>query len=129
MCFAYIGNQAAGGFSGFDKRLNVTRVTGSHLNDGDFVLGGETQQCFGDTYVIIEVTLGRHHVIFLGKDGTQQFLGCGLAVGAGDTDYGDVKLASMFPRQVFKGLQGVGCEHHLLVTMIVVIYLLVVDHG
>ena len=35
----------------------------------------------------------------------------------------------MFPGQVLEGLQGIGDKHHGLVTMVVVIYLLVVDHG
>ena len=126
---AHISNKAAGGLGSLGERLDVTWMAGAHLNDGDLVLGSEAQQRLGHAHIVVEVALGSHHIIFLGKDGTHQFLGRRLAVSAGDADDRDVKLASVFPGQVLEGLQGIGDKHHGLVAMVVVIYLLVVDHG
>ena len=101
---AHVGNQSAGGLGGLGECLDVARMAGSHLDDGNLVHDVEAQQRLGNADVVVEVALGRHAVIALGEHGAHQFLGRCLAVGAGDGDDGDVKAAAMLARQVLESL-------------------------
>ena len=103
----YVGDEATGRLSRFHQRLDVTRVTGSHLNDCNLVLLRQTEQCLGHTHVVVEVALGVKHIVFLGKHGSDQFLRGGLAIGAGDANHGDVKLTTVLTGQVLEGLEAV----------------------
>ena len=60
-----VGNQSASRFSGLSQRLDVAWVTGTHLNHGYFVLLVQTEQRLGYTYIIVKVTLGVEHIVFL----------------------------------------------------------------
>ena len=126
---AHVGNQAAGGLGGFGQRLDVARVAGAHLDDGNLMHDAQAEQRLGHTHIVVEVALGRHLVIALGQDGAHEFLGRRLAVGAGDADDGDVETAAVFACHVLVGLQRVRDKNHLLVTGVVVVDLLVVDDG
>ena len=127
MGLSHVGDQAAGGFSGFGQGLDVARVAGAHLDNGNLMHDTEAEKCLGHAHVVVEVALGCHLVITLGQDGAHEFLGRCLAVGAGDADDRDVKAAAVLTCHVLVGLQCVGDENHLFVTVIAVIYLLIVD--
>ena len=58
----------------------------------------------------IAIILG---MMYVGALTGHLFLGCGLAVGAGDADDGDVELATVLARQVLEGLQRVIDHNHL----------------
>ena len=104
---ADVGDEAAGGLNVFHELLDVARVGGAHLDDGNLVVGIEAEQCLGHTDVVVEVALGVHHVVFLSQDGRNEFLGSGLAVGAGDADDGDVELAAVLARELLEGQEAV----------------------
>ena len=103
----HVGDESAGGLGSLYQRLDVARVRGSHLHDGDVVLVAQAEQGLGHAHVVVEVALRRHHVVALGEDGTDEFLGGRLAVGARDADDGDVELPTVLPCQVLVGLQTV----------------------
>lgn len=63
-------------------------MRGTHLHDGNLVLWAQTEQCLWHTDIVVEVSLGVHDVEFLGEDGGDELLRCGLAVGAGDANDG-----------------------------------------
>ena len=61
----YIGNQSAGGFCRLNEGLDIARMTGTHLDDGNLVLFRQAEQRLGYSHVVIEVSLGIEHVVFL----------------------------------------------------------------
>ena len=67
----------------------------THLYNGNLVFRRETEERFWYAYIIIEVTLGEHHVELLAENGRDEFLGGGLAVGSGDTYYRNIEVAAM----------------------------------
>ena len=62
----------------------------------------ESKQSFWYTYIIIEVALSIHHIIFLRQYGCNKFLGCSLAVCACDTYYRNVELTTMLACHLFE---------------------------
>ena len=67
----------------------------------------QAEQRLGYTYVIVEVALCSQNVVFLREYCLDEFLGCGLTIGACNTDDGDVELATMFAGNILEGLQTV----------------------
>ena len=104
---SYVGDEAAGGLGGLHKRLDVARVGGPHLHDGNVVLLVQPEQGLGHADVVIEISLGGHHVVLGAEHGGNEFLGGRLAVGASDADNGNVELAAVLTGQVLEGLEGV----------------------
>ena len=62
---AYIGNQTTGGLCRFCQCLDVARMTGPHLDDSYLMLACQSEQCLGNTYVVIEVALSVEHIELL----------------------------------------------------------------
>ena len=62
---AYIGNKSTSRFSCLSKRLDIARMTGSHLNDSYLMLLCEAEQRLRHTNIIIEITLSIEHIVFL----------------------------------------------------------------
>ena len=60
----YVGNHTTSRFHVLYEFLDVARMGGSHFDDGNFMLGVQTEEGLGHAYVIIEVALGEHHVVF-----------------------------------------------------------------
>ena len=104
---SYVGDESAGGFGRLYQRLDVARVRGSHLYDGNVVVVVQSEQRLRHTYIVVEVALGSHHVIALREYGTNQLLRSRLAVRACNADDGDVELATMLTSQILEGLQAV----------------------
>ena len=102
---AYVGDQTAGGFCCFCECLDVARMAGAHLDDGDFVLLCQSEEGLGHAYVVVEVALSVEHIVFLREHSSYEFLGGRLAVGACDADDGDVELTAMLAGQVLVSLQ------------------------
>ena len=67
----------------------------------------QSEQCFGNADIVVEVALGVEYVIFFRKDGGNQFFRCGLAIGSRDANHGNVELSAMLASQVLEGLQAV----------------------
>src|SRR5574344_587016 len=107
MCSSHIGNHTAGRFHIFHQLFDVTGMTGTHLHNGNLMLVTQTQQGLGHTHIVVEVALGKHHIIFLSQYGGNQFFGCGLPVGAGDADYRNIKLAAMLTGKFLEGGEAV----------------------
>ena len=94
MCFPHIGDESKIRLCDVDERADVARMTRSHLHNSQFVFAGKPQQRLGYTYIIIEIALGKEHVILFGQHGRYQFLGGCLAVG---TRYADNRRAECTP--------------------------------
>ena len=105
-----VGDEAAGGLGSLGKRADVARMACAHLNDGDVVFVGQSEQRFRYAHVVVEIALGGQNIVFLGKHGTNQFFRRGFSVGARDADDGNLELAPMLACEVFEGLQRVGDE-------------------
>ena len=101
------GDESAGGLSGLYECLDVTRMAGSHLNDGDIVVLSKSEQCLRYTDVVVEVALGGQYVILGGKYGGNELLGGCLAVGARNAHHGNLELPAVLTCQVLEGLEGV----------------------
>ena len=104
---SYVGDEAAGGLGGLHKRLDVARVGGPHLHDGNVVVVIQTEECLRHADVVIEISLGGHHVVLGAEHGGNEFLGGRLTVGACDADNGNIVLAAVLACQVLKGLERV----------------------
>ena len=104
---AHVGDESAGGFHGFHQCLDVAGMGGTHLYDGNLVLGLQAQQRLRNAHVVVEVALGVEHIIFLRQHFRDKFLGSRLAVGASDADDGNLELPAMLAGQVLKRLQAV----------------------
>ena len=82
------------------------------------MLGLQAEQRFRNAYVIIEITLGVKHVVFLRKHCGNEFLGCGLTIGTRDANDRNLELASVFTCQVLEGLQAVVNEDETVVLLV-----------
>ena len=112
---AYVGDQTAGGLCRLCECLDVARMAGAHLDDGDLVLLRQAEEGLGHAYVVVEVALGVEHIVFLREHSCYEFLGGRLAVGACDADDGDVELTAMLAGQVLERLQAVVDENESFV--------------
>ena len=107
-----VGDESAGGLSSLDECLDVARVGCSHLDHGNVRLVVDAEQRLGYADIVVEVTLGGHHMVAFGEHGTDEFLGGRLAIGACDAYHGDVELTTVFACQVLEGLQTVVDYNH-----------------
>ena len=62
---ADIGYEAEVGLGDSHEVGYVIRMAGTHLNHGYLVLLVQTEQRLGYTYIIVKVTLGVEHIVFL----------------------------------------------------------------
>ena len=67
---------------------------GAHLQHGEFVVIGNSQQHQRHADVIVEISLSRKCRRLLFKAGSDQFLNCCLAIAAGNTNYHDIFIAA-----------------------------------
>ena len=111
---SYVGDQATVGLSSLYECLDVARMRGTHLYNGNIVAVVEAEQRLGNANVVVEVTLRRHDVITLSQHSTNQFLRGRLAVGTSNANDGNVELATMLASQVLIGLQAVVNEDEVL---------------
>ena len=102
---AYVGDQTAGGLCRLCECLDVARMAGTHLDDGDLVLLRQAEEGLGHAYVVVEVALGIEHIVFLREHSSDEFLGGRFSVGSCDADDGDVELTTMFAGQILVSLQ------------------------
>ena len=108
MSASHVGDETTGGLSRLCQRLDVARVAGTHLDDGDVVFGGQSEECLGHPHIVVEVALRVEHVVLLLQHGGNELL-CGrLAVGARNADDGYVELSAMLACQVLESLETVG---------------------
>ena len=115
---SYISNQPTGWLSSLHQSLDIARVRGPHLHNGNVVLVVQSEQSLGNTHIVVEVTFRRHHVIAFREYGTNQLLGGCLSVGTCNADNRNLKLTTMLARQVFEGLQAVVNENDAIVLFI-----------
>ena len=95
VCLAYVGDDAVVRQDNVDECLDFSRMIGSHLYDGKLVFLGELEECLWHSDVVVEVALSVEDVVLLLQYGSDEFLGCGLAVGASDADDGGAELAAV----------------------------------
>ena len=104
MGFSYIGNQSAGGLCCFSQCLDVSRMTGSHFDDGYLMFFVQAEQCLGYSNIVIEIALGIKHVELLLEYSGNEFLGCRLAVSACNADDRNIELAAVLTGEVLERL-------------------------
>ena len=92
---ANVGDQSAGRLSCLGEGLDISRMAGTHLDDGYLVLLRETEKGLGHSHIVVEVALCVEHVVLLRQYGGNELLRGGLAVGACDADDGNVELTAM----------------------------------
>ena len=92
---AYVGNHTAGWLHVFHEFPDVTRMGSTHLYNSNLVFRRETEERLWYAHIIIEVTLGEHHVELLAENSRDELLGGGLAVGSGDSYYRNIEVAAM----------------------------------
>ena len=127
---SHISDEATGGLCRLGQCLDVARMAGAHLDNGNVVFLCQAEQRLGHAHVVIEIALGIEHVVLLLKHVGNQFLRGGLAVGACDSDDRDMELATMFASQVLEGLEAVVNEDETLVRTILIIQnVRIIDDG
>ena len=107
MRLAYIGDQTVLWLDNLHECLYVARMAGSHLHNGNVVVGGEPEERLGHTYIVVEIALGEKDIETLREHRRDKFLCGGLAVGACDADDGNVELAAVVTRQELESAQAV----------------------
>ena len=115
---AYVGDQATSRLCRLSERLDVARMTGAHLDDGNLVFLRQSEEGFGHAYIVVEVALSVEHIVFLREHSSDEFLGGRLAVGARDADDRNVELATMLTRQILEGLQTVRDDNQPFIASI-----------
>ena len=93
----HIGDESTGRLHILHEFRDVSRMACSHLHHSDVVAVVKGQQCLWNTYIIVEVTLREHHIVFLRKDGCNQLLCRCLAICTSNTNDRNGKLPSVFP--------------------------------
>ena len=97
----------------------------SGLHNGHFVLRPQTQERKRYADVVVEVTAGAEHIVFLAEHGRHEFLRRGLSVGTGHLNHGRGKPAAVMRRQLLQRGQHIGHVDEALVSA----YGRVVHHG
>ena len=103
MGFAHVGYQAAVGLYYLYEGLDFAWVVGSHLDDGDVVLLGKTQEGLGHTDMVVEVALSVEYVILLAEHGGNKFLSGGFAVSTRNAYYWRVQRTTMLTSKLLQG--------------------------
>ena len=93
MRLADVGDDAVVGLTYLHQLRNVVGMICAHLNDSQLGSRCYLQQGKRHPDVIVEITLGGNYIVFGGQHGTDKFLGRGLAVGSGDTDYSKMLIS------------------------------------
>ena len=119
---AHIGNHAAGRLHVFHELSDVIRMGSAHLYNGNLVFRRETEERLWYAYIIIEVALGEHHVELLAENGRDEFLGGGLAVGSGDSHYGNLEVPAMLTGEFLEGGEAVLYEDVALVALLGILF-------
>ena len=83
---ADVGNQAVVGRRDMYQLFDVARMAGTHLHDSHLVVGRQAEQREGHPDLVVQVAFRGKDIEFRGEDRRQQFLRCGLAIGAGHPD-------------------------------------------
>ena len=87
MAFPYIGDHHDVRLSRLGKPGHLTKMADAHLEDSDLVFFGHAEDREGEPQIIVKISLGLQHPEALRQDGSDHFLGTGLAHRAGDPDY------------------------------------------
>ena len=93
-------------------------MAGSHFNDCNLMLFCQAEECFGNAYIIVEVTLRIEHIIFLREYSGNQFFGGCLAIRSCNSNHGDIELSAMFASQILKRLQTVIYQDESLILLV-----------
>ena len=97
----------------------------AHFHYSDVMRLVQSEQVFGYPYIVVEVALRVHDIVFLLQYGGYQFFSSCFAVGAGNADDGYVELTAVLTGDVLKSLQTV-VNHDVSVVFLVLRF---VDDG
>ena len=115
MRLADVGDEAIIGVSNMAEEVNLTRVVGAHLHDGNLSIRLDAQQGERHTDVVVQVALSVDDIVFLGQYRRDEFLGGRLAIGAGDGKHNSFALSAVIGGEVLQGLQSVIHDEDALV--------------
>ena len=108
---AHVGDEAVVGTAHAHEFFDVVGVVRAHFDDGDFGVWGDAEEAQGHANVVVEIAFGGRDPVFAGEHCGYEFLGRGLAVGAGEADDGELAAAhvgAVPDGEVAKGRLGVG---------------------
>lgn len=101
-------------------------MRGTHLDNGNIVIGRQAEQRLGHAHVVVVVALGMHDMVAACKNGRDKLFCRCLAVGAGDADNRYGKMAAVLARQLLIGCQTVVNKKMTAVGNVI---FLLVDNG
>ena len=87
MGLAHVGNEAVVRTGYYHQLFYVAGMRSTHLDDRDFGFGGHLEQAQGHSYIVVQIALGGGYAVLGAEHSRHEFLGGGLAVGAGKADY------------------------------------------
>ena len=82
MRFPDVGDAAVGRFCDKAEFLNVSLLVGSHLDDGNLVLGLQAQQGQRHADMVVQIPNSGKRIEFLLQHTMQEFLGSSFSIGA-----------------------------------------------
>ena len=118
----HIGNHAAGRFHVIHEFLDVARMGGTHFYNSNLIFRIEAEERLWYAYVIIEVTLCEHNVVFLTEHGRNQFLGRGLTIGSRDSHYRNIEVATMLTGQFLEGGETILYKDESLIALLGILF-------
>ncbi|OPZ13525.1 MAG: hypothetical protein BWZ06_01309 [Bacteroidetes bacterium ADurb.BinA261] len=110
MRFPDIGNQSEIGLGYGTQLRNFAGMACPHFHNAYLVLVLHRQKRERHPDVIIEISLRKSHLELFRKNGRNQFLGSGFAIGACDADDGNFELAPMMIGKLLQGFEDI--VHH-----------------
>ena len=108
MSFAHVGNKSVIGIHNFTQQLNLSRMIGAGFDHGNLMGCVQTQQRFGHTDMVVEISLRKEYIITFGEHGRYEFLGRRLAVGPCNLNNRTGKLMAV------EGCQGLERRQHII---------------
>lgn len=104
---ANVGNDAVAGLDHFHQGCKLAGMVGASFEDGGLMAGIESQEGERNANVVVEACFTRERGELLPKDGSDEFFGGGLAVGAGDGDGFGSKLLAVGSGEAAEGASGI----------------------
>ena len=112
----YIGNHTACRFNIFHEFLYVSRVACAHFYNSYIVITVKTQQSLWYAYIIIEVALGMHDVIFCSQYRRNKFLGGSLSVCTSNAYDRNIEMSSVLSCNFLECIETVVNENNIVVS-------------
>ena len=115
MCTANIRYQATRRLCISDEFLYISGMTCTHFDHCYLMHCIEPEQRFGHTHIVVEVSLGMHHIVTLSKNSRNKLLGGGLSIGPRDANDRDIEPTAMLSGELLECCQAVVYKYQAVV--------------